>query len=280
MRSLTTPVQPNPDEPSQLLQLPERLFYMNYMPEQEEMAAHHHHSLEMVFVVSGKAMHRTTSGKSPCKPGHIYLIPPGVWHAYARCQNLELYNCQLSQALLDGPLAWAVEEPSLGLLLKPDPWHGNSQVFTWGLPKPAIPAAHELLSQLLHTYQGSGDANRGELVGRLLLLLDFVARRGRPTHAPNTEPIHSAARRAAHLLRADPARAWSLPELASELRINPSYLVRVFRQATGCAPMKFLARERAHKAAQLLLTSELPVSEIGPRVGWEEPKQFARSFRQ
>jgi len=264
MSSLPSAVPPDPGENSQLFPLPGKLFFMNHM----------------AFVLAGSAIHRTTFGEFPCKPGQLYLIPPGVWHAYAGCQNLELYNCLLSPPLLDGPLSWAAEDPSLGPLLKQDPWQGSSQVSTWELPKTSLPEVRALLADLLHTHQQSGEARRGELVARLLLLLDFVAHRGRPTHAPNTSVIHSAARRAAHELHCDPARAWTLPQLASELRINPSYLVRIFRQATGCAPMKFLARERAHKAAQLLLTSELSVSEIGVRVGWEEPKQFARSFHQ
>jgi len=229
--------------------------------------------------VKGTAIHRTTFGDAPCKPGEIYLIPPGVWHAYAGCRDLELYNCQLSPALLNGPLAWAAEDVSLGLLLKPDPWHG-SQVLTWELPRPAQPDLRGLLVELLQVFEKTGTANRGRLVARLLLLLDFVAQRGRPTHAPSTERIHSAVLRAAHALRSDLARAWALPELADELHINASYLVRIFRQATGCAPMKFLARERAQRAAQLLLTSQWSVSEIGAHVGWDEPKQFARSFHQ
>ena len=253
---------------------------MNYMPVQPEIDAHHHHTLEVAILVGGKCVHRTTSGESPCTAGQVLFIPPGVWHAYASCRNLELYNCHLSEPLLDGPLAWATEDPSMGPLLKPDPWHGSSRVLTWKLPGSVIPHLRVLLSELLHTYQKSDDSRRGKLMGRLLLVLDFLAQHGRPTHTPSLTPVHSAVRRAAQQLQSDPARAWSLSDLAAELRINPSYLVRIFRQATGCAPMKFLARERAHKAAQLLLTSELPVSEIGARVGWDEPKQFARSFQQ
>jgi len=280
MQSPSHTSPPHPGEPSQLLHLPEKLFYMNYMPVQTDIYAHHHQNLEMAFLVGGKGVQRTTSGEAACHAGDVYLIPPGVWHAYVRCRNLALYNCHLSQPLLDGPLAWATEDPSMGLLLKPDPWHGSSRVLAWKLPNPALAQLRTLLAELLLCYKKNGDAHRGELVGRLLLLLGFVAHHGRPTHTPNTAPVHSAVRRAAEQLQANPAKAWSLPELAEELRINPSYLVRIFRQATGCAPMKFLAKERAHKAAQLLLTSELPVSEIGERVGWDEPKQFARAFHQ
>ena len=255
-------------------------FFMNHMPEQDATVEHHHQALEIAIVMSGHAIHRTTAGEAPCTPGCIYAIPPGVWHAYARCRKLEIYNCQLSAALLDGPLAWIAEERPFRPWLKPAPWQDRSQVLTFRLPRRLLPEARPLVDGLLDCYERHGKEDRAQLMGRLLLLLDFLGRRGKPTHIPSAEPVHSAVRRAAQELRGDLVRAWSLPELAELLRINPSYLVRLFRQATGCAPMQFLARERAHQAAQLLLTTRLPVAEIGARVGWEEPKQFARAFHR
>ncbi|MDD5350575.1 MAG: AraC family transcriptional regulator [Chthoniobacteraceae bacterium] len=253
---------------------------MNHMRRQPNTSAHHHDCLEMAFLLGGEGVHRTTSGETPCGAGQIFLIPPGVWHAYDRCRNLELYNCLLSQALLDGPLAWTAQDPALGPLLSPAPWQGGSQVLTWVLQKGALSMVRRLLVALARTYRETGVSRQGKLVSELLMLLDYVAMESSPTHALEPMAVHSAVRRAAELLRADLARGWSLPELAGELRIHPSYLARLFRQATDCAPMKFLARERAHKAAQLLLITDWPVSEIGGRVGWEDPKQFARSFHQ
>ena len=265
---------------SSMPERPDPFFFINHMPEQDATVEHHHQALEIAIALSGRATHRTTAGEAPCTAGCIYAIPPGVWHAYAHCRKLDLYNCQLPAALLDGPLAWAAEEGPLRPWLKPDPWQDRSQVLTWRLPPRLLTEVSPLLTGLLDCYGRHGEPHRAELVGRLLLLLDFLARRAKPMHIPSEEPVHSAVRRAAQELRGDLVRAWSLPELAERLRINPSYLVRLFRQATGCAPMQFLARERAHQAAQLLLTTRLPVAEIGTRVGWEEPKQFARAFHR
>ena len=267
---------------SELLRLPGDFpFFMNHMAVQPDMSAHHHECLEIAILLKGSGVHRTTTGEAACRAGQVFVIPPGVWHAYANCRNLELYNCLLSRVLLDGPLAWAAEDVALGPLLQPAPWQSGSQVLTWQLPQSRLPEARRLLSALLRTYKLKDAKRLGKLISQLLLLLDFLALESFTTHIPVAPAaVHSAVRRAAEMLRTDLARAWSLPELAGELRIHPSYLVRLFRQETGCAPMKFLAQERAHKAAQLLMTSKLPISKIGARVGWDEPKQFARSFRQ
>ncbi len=235
----------------------------------------------MAVIVHGKAIHRTTTGEAPCAPGQILIIPPGVWHAYAECRDLELFNCLFSPELLDGALAWTAQDAKIGPLLRRPPWQWSSHVLTLKLRKPAIPKLRSLNFSLLRTYEKTGIARPAKLMAELLLLLDHISHESSPA-SPPPQPVivHSAVRRAAELLRSDPGRPWALPGLAGELRINPSYLVRLFRQQTGTTPMKFLARDRAHKAAQLLMITDLNVNEIGANVGWAEPKQFARCFRQ
>lgn len=280
-RPIFAPFSPEMDEFSSLFELPEEFFFfMNHIRRQNDMAAHHHDCLEIAVLLRGEAVHRTTSGEMRCGAGQIILIPPGVWHAYTHCKGLELYNCLLSQALLEGPLGWTAQDAALGPFLHPVPWRRGSQVLTWELRKRERTQVRRLLEALARTYRETGTARRGKLVSELLLLLDYLVLESRPTHTPQRVEVHSAVRRAAEKLQADLARPWTLPLLAAELHINPSYLARLFREACDCAPMKFLARERAHRAAQLLMLPDLTVAEVGARVGWDDPKQFARSFHQ
>jgi AraC family L-rhamnose operon transcriptional activator RhaR len=43
--------------------------------------------------------------------------------------------------------------------------------------------------------------------------------------------------------------------------------------------MAWLARQRAEKAAVLLLTTDKAIAAIGREVGWHDPNYFARRFR-
>ena len=81
-----------------------------------------------------------------------------------------------------------------------------------------------------------------------------------------------------HLLESQIEHSWTLGELAGSLRINASYLARLFRSGVGIPPMTYLARCRDQRAADLLLTTDLPVAEIAQKVGWEDPNYFARRF--
>jgi AraC family L-rhamnose operon transcriptional activator RhaR len=81
------------------------------------------------------------------------------------------------------------------------------------------------------------------------------------------------------LLESRLTHQWTLSELADQLHISPSYLVRVFKSATGMPPMAYLARRRVETAAGLLLHTDQPVTQIGRSVGWPDQNHFARRFK-
>ncbi len=94
-----------------------------------------------------------------------------------------------------------------------------------------------------------------------------------------TGRTHPAVARAMHLLEARPSYAWSLTALADELHLTPGHLVRVFKAATGLPPMAYLNRLRVEIAADRLLHTDSPISQIGHLVGWPDQNYFARRFR-
>jgi AraC-like DNA-binding protein len=75
------------------------------------------------------------------------------------------------------------------------------------------------------------------------------------------------------------ARRWTLTELAAQVHLDPSYLVRLFKASTGLPPMAYLAQLRAEHAAALLLHTDQPITSISQAVGWPDQNYFARRFK-
>ena len=65
-------------------------------------------------------------------------------------------------------------------------------------------------------------------------------------------PLRVEVRRAADLLREDPARRWTLDDLAAEVHLSPSRLSSVFVDAYGKTPLAFLTMLRAERLAKYL----------------------------
>lgn len=254
-------------------------FFMNHYAVQPDSAAHDHNYLELAFVMKGRARHYTVWGEAACRPGDIYIIPVGAWHGYARCEDLEVFNCLLSPELLGNELAWIVNDETWRGPLETHPFRGGTGVRKRRTTTAQRDKLRERLESLLAAHDRQ--ASRTEILGHLMLALEIVrTSRHIKENAIATTPGHPAIRRALEILHGDIAREWSLTGLAETLKLNPSYLVRLFRAETGKSPMKYLDGIRAEQAAGLLLSTRLRIGEIGPRVGWPDPKQFARAFQR
>jgi len=86
--------------------------------------------------------------------------------------------------------------------------------------------------------------------------------------------------RALARLHSQPARAWTLPELAHEAGASRSVLAERFAYFVGHPPMLYLTRWRMQLAAGRLATGAAPVSAVASEVGYESEAAFCRAFKK
>jgi AraC family L-rhamnose operon transcriptional activator RhaR len=250
----------------------------------DEMHPLHTHSfVEIAITVGGTGVHHCLAGRQELQPGDVILLRPGVWHGYEQCRDLELYNCCFSSELLQRELAWTREDPLLGYLLWTGPYSAQHRgTLATRLDPRAIGECMSHLEALDQLAHAPAATYRGDIVGRLSLLLSQFARAVAGTHPGAiglTGPVHPAVGQAMRLLEASLARNWTLTELAEHVHLAPTYLVRLFKAATGLPPMAYLARRRAEAAAAQLLHTSQPVTAIGRCVGWPDQNYLARRFK-
>jgi AraC-like DNA-binding protein len=71
---------------------------------------------------------------------------------------------------------------------------------------------------------------------------------------------------------------YSIGRLATQLRLSPSHLQRLFKHETGLRMGEWLITFRLQKAAYLLENSYLSVKEIARAAGYEHVSSFIRAF--
>jgi AraC family L-rhamnose operon transcriptional activator RhaR len=252
---------------------PGALVHVNRPLHDGDVPLHRHDFVEIALVVEGRALHRTIGGLEPVARGDALVLPPGRWHAYERCRGLHLANCCFAAELLVRELAWTGEDPRLAGMLS----SASEATIRCHLPPAGLDAA-VAACEALRVLQGQDDpAHRPGILGNLLLVFAALAPHApqlpsRPARPPGVVAAITA-------MDAELARPWSLAELARRAGRGRAHLVRSFHRATGLPPGAWLARRRGQRAAVLLLTTDLPVAEIGKGVGWDDPNYFARRFR-
>lgn len=93
-------------------------------------------------------------------------------------------------------------------------------------------------------------------------------------------PLRVEVRQAASLLREQPARRWTLDDLAAEVHLSPSRLSALFVEAYGKTPLTFLTMIRAEQLAKLLRETDLTVTAAMQRVGWHSRSHATRLLRE
>jgi AraC-like DNA-binding protein len=87
--------------------------------------------------------------------------------------------------------------------------------------------------------------------------------------------------RALARLHQEPARAWTLEDLAREAAASRSVLTERFTYLVGEPPMHYLARWRVQRAAAKLASDpSTKVSAVAREVGYDSEAAFSRAFKR
>jgi len=86
--------------------------------------------------------------------------------------------------------------------------------------------------------------------------------------------------RALGMIHAEPARDWSLEELARTVGASRSTLAERFAQLVGQPPMQYLTCWRMQVAASLLARGDAGVATVAERVGYDSEAAFSRAFKK
>ena len=71
----------------------------------------------------------------------------------------------------------------------------------------------------------------------------------------------------------------SISDLARLVRLSPYHSLRMFKQVTGITLHQWLLRTRLRRAAERLVGTRAPVTEIALAIGFHDLSNFIRSFR-
>lgn len=151
------------------------------------------------------------------------------------------------------------------------------------VPLAAAPRLHAAATWLFEEAFGD-DSGRQVMLDRLteilvVQLLRHCIERGSTDGGMLAGLAHPQLARALMAMHADPARAWSLEELAGLCLMSRSRFAEEFRATVGQPPGDYLIEWRVG-VAQSLLRKGKPVGWVANEVGYETASALARVFRK
>jgi len=124
------------------------------------------------------------------------------------------------------------------------------------------------------------------VLGRMMELLFLEVLRRHAARLPaDASGILAAMRdpvvaRAIHHLHREPARKWTIEDLAAEAGASRTVLAQRFNQLVGKPPIEYLTGWRIQLAAERLRSSHEPLARTAEAVGYESEAAFSRAFKR
>lgn len=153
----------------------------------------------------------------------------------------------------------------------------------------ASPAANGLMDEFIRlacSEMGSGRAGAQSLLNKLseLMLVEairtYMDRLGPENKGWLSGLCDPLVGRAITHLHADPARPWTLEDLAAKCCASRSVLAGRFTQLLGYPPIQYLTRWRMQLAAKRLNETGVKIAAVAQEVGYESEAAFSRAFKK
>ena len=247
---------------------------------------HKHEFIEIVYVISGSAVHETAGGSYTVSRGDVVIInydTPHAFHEVPSDETFTAYDLMFTPDFLDTALIRAgdfnemcssflfyslfPEQASIG----PDIHLAGSSYGVFG----------EIFNKIYLEYTGR-QKGYCELVRAYII--ELVIKLFRKLETSVTGKISArqkeAVESAVAYLRESFHTHITLDELATRIFLSKDYLNRIFREATGLPVHAFLQRLRVEEACRLLSSTDRTVVDIANACGFGDSKSFYAIFKR
>lgn len=148
---------------------------------------------------------------------------------------------------------------------------------TWH--KDACAAIEEAWQAMVQEYPGYEFQVRAALSKLILLLYNHCPLSG---HEPSPKILRNGERIKSMLqyIQQYYEEPLTIGMIAQAAMISESECLRCFRETIGTTPIRYLKQFRVQRAAEMLITTEKKIADIGELCGFQEMSYFAKSFRE
>ena len=242
---------------------------------------HTHDFAELIFITCGGGRHWIDGETYSVSSGDVFLIQGNTEHYFQERHNLGMYNIMFDDFYLKDHLHSLRSMPGFNAFFLFEPTCRRSHRFGSRLhigPEGLFQAT-TMLRQMEAESSAASPGFDLVLLAKVLEIFVFLSREYGKERNPKARSLIRLGEIISRLEN-EYLRHWTIAELSRIAAMAPSTLLPVFRKATGRSPIEYLIEVRLTKAAELLVKTDDPVSEVAAACGFPDSNYFARCFRR
>ncbi len=241
---------------------------------------HTHGFSELVLVLGGTALHFTEEDEHAISKGDAFVIQGELAHGYRNSNNLSLINLMFDQKRLNLPAADLRSMPGYHALFTLEPQYRRRHRFAsrLQLDEGQLAQAAALAGQLENEAKARHAGYVFTSTALFMQLIAFLARCYDGEKTPESRTLLRIGAAIGYLEEHfhEPVQLTQLTQIAG---MSESSLLRAFKQATDRTPIGYLLHLRIQRARELLLRTDLNITEIAFETGFNDSNYFSRQFR-
>ncbi|MFG3257138.1 helix-turn-helix domain-containing protein [Streptomyces sp. NPDC048172] len=239
--------------------------------------------LHLVLCTGGDAEMRVRDGGRAVRrrwaPGRLELMLPGQatersYRATSPMRSVQVHVPRATVERIAAELGGSGPGPGTGRGSGPGPGPG----LDFEALNSALAAGDPVVEQIVRALPAAAATDDLYAESAAAFLVTHLLTRGRAPdpRLPGAEP--DAVRRGIALMRDRLADPLTLADIAAEAHLSVYHFIRVFREATGETPHRYLTGLRVERARRLLADTDLTVARIADRCGFSSPGSLSATF--
>jgi AraC-like DNA-binding protein len=246
---------------------------------QQSTHRHAHEFAELVIVLRGHGIHETDEGDDPIASGDVFVVQLEQVHGFRETYDLALVNLLYQPERLDLPESWLRKLPGYHALFILEPHYRRQRpgLARMRLTREELAHVEVVLEMIEAEMERRAPGYEASAQALFVQLMVYLARGYQRQSAPTSLALLRLAN-VLTLIEERYAEKLTLRQLADAAHLSPSHFSRVFKEATGVAPMDYVIRCRVRRAAELLRAGSDSITDIALQVGCSDSAYFSRLF--
>lgn len=237
---------------------------------------HCHEFIEIVYVLSGRAVQRVDNASYDVERGDVIFINYGSCHAFEPTESFEYVNIYFMPELLSDSIITPENALALLSLTSFDEMRkekNGGKISFFGDDRREV---EFILSAMMREHTLDLPSSEAVIESYLGILFTKMMRQTVPTG--DGAPTRDFWDELCEYIDKNLHEELTLSALAQKSFYNPSYFSRIFKQKYGISLSDYIRRRRIEHAMTLLTDSELSVDEIIARTGYTDRSAFYHAF--
>lgn len=228
----------------------------------KDFPLHWHEFFEIEFILGGNGSQVLNGKKIPLKKGTVYLLTPNDFHEVYCDDTITIFAIQFSSEMLSHEMLLQLTNPQNSFIFELDRKRYDELLF---------------LMEALYIKNTKHFSFQQNILNCILTII--IDNANLLSGKTNSALIDNTTSKAKLYMDLNFKNNPSLDDIANHVGLNRSYFNRLFYKEAKETPMSYLAKRKLSYAKNLLLSSSLPVIEIGFICGYGSFSNFSKAFK-